>query len=102
MDLFINVSEYEGIPVSIMEAISAGIPVIATDVGGTSEIIDEKFGKLIPKDFKVEYLAEIITKFHFKSFEEKNEMRNSARLFWNEKFNAEKNYNEFAKYLLEL
>ena len=30
---FINVSESEGLPVSIMEAASAGIPIVATDVG---------------------------------------------------------------------
>ena len=31
-DLFINLSSSEGVPVSIMEAMSFGIPVIATDV----------------------------------------------------------------------
>ncbi len=36
----INVSKYEGIPVSMMEAMSFGIPCIGTDVGGVSEIID--------------------------------------------------------------
>ena len=35
-DLFINLSSSEGIPVSIMEAMSFGIPVISTDVGGTT------------------------------------------------------------------
>lgn len=49
---FLNVSESEGIPVSIMEAQSYGIPVIATDVGGTSEIVrDGVNGVLLPKDF---------------------------------------------------
>ena len=38
-DLFINVSESEGIPQAIMEAISFGIPVIATNVGGNKEIV---------------------------------------------------------------
>ncbi|MBZ0300460.1 MAG: glycosyltransferase, partial [Anaerolineae bacterium] len=37
--VFINVSRSEGVPVSIMEAQSCGIPVIATDVGGTHEIV---------------------------------------------------------------
>ncbi|MFW5852317.1 MAG: glycosyltransferase, partial [Bacteroidota bacterium] len=36
IDIFINVSSSEGIPVSIMEAQSYGIPCIATDVGGNS------------------------------------------------------------------
>ncbi|AYA78039.1 hypothetical protein DOE78_23020 [Bacillus sp. Y1] len=37
-DLFINVSESEGIPVTIMEACSFGIPVLATDVGGLRKL----------------------------------------------------------------
>ena len=41
-DLFLNVSLSEGIPVSIMEALSFGIPCIATDVGGTKEMVAEK------------------------------------------------------------
>ena len=41
VDLFVNVSESEGVPVSIMEAFSFGIPVMATDVGGVSEIVDD-------------------------------------------------------------
>jgi glycosyltransferase involved in cell wall biosynthesis len=50
IDLFINLSETEGVPVSIMEALSFGVPVIATDVGGTSEIIDPSCGVLVPSD----------------------------------------------------
>ena len=42
VNLFINLSESEGIPVSIMEAISFSIPIIATDVGGVSEIVTEE------------------------------------------------------------
>lgn len=50
VDLFINLSETEGIPVSIMEAISFNIPAIATDVGGVGEMIHHSFktGILIP------------------------------------------------------
>lgn len=42
VDLFINVSESEGLPVSIMEALSYSIPVAATDVGGIKELIRPK------------------------------------------------------------
>ncbi|WP_198014701.1 glycosyltransferase [Salipiger mucosus] len=41
VDLFVNLSRSEGIPVSIMEAISFGIPVLATAVDGTPEIVIE-------------------------------------------------------------
>lgn len=56
---FINVSASEGVPVSIMEAISYGIPVVATDVGGTAEIVGTELGtgELIPADFTDDDLA---------------------------------------------
>jgi len=51
-DIFVNPSYAEGLPTSVLEAGSLGVPIIATDVGGTREIIDdEKNGFLIkPKD----------------------------------------------------
>jgi glycosyltransferase involved in cell wall biosynthesis len=47
-DVFINTSSSEGVPVSIMEAQSAGIPVIASAVGGTPELVNESNGWLLP------------------------------------------------------
>lgn len=45
---------FEGIPVSLMEAMSYEIPVIATDCGGTSELVDGKSGILVnQKDSEV-------------------------------------------------
>lgn len=93
-DFFINVSESEGIPVSIMEAQSFGIPVIATNVGGVSEIVNEKNGYLIDKDFAVEELFEIINsiKSNKEFFLQK---RINSYNNWNENYNAAKNYASF-------
>lgn len=62
VDLFINVSTTEGIPVSVMEAMSFGIPIVATDVGGTSEIVgvDKGSGVLLDADFADSDLAAAI------------------------------------------
>lgn len=47
VDLFVNLSKSEGIPVSIMEAVSFGIPVLATAVDGTPEaVVDGRSGSL--------------------------------------------------------
>ncbi|MGQ9570401.1 MAG: glycosyltransferase [Thermodesulfovibrionales bacterium] len=49
MDVFVLTSYYEGMSNSIMEAMSAGLPVVATDVGGNSElVINGKTGFLCP------------------------------------------------------
>ena len=48
-DIFVLPSLYEGLPVSVLEAMAAGTPVIATDVGGTGEAITHcETGMLIP------------------------------------------------------
>lgn len=50
-DIFINPSLSEGLPTSVLEAGSMGLAIIATDVGGTSEIIDdEENGLLVPAE----------------------------------------------------
>jgi glycosyltransferase involved in cell wall biosynthesis len=48
-DLFILPSLAEGLPVSAMEAMAVGVPVIATNIAGTGELIDNgKSGLLLP------------------------------------------------------
>ena len=59
-DVFVNVSSSEGLPVSIMEAFSYGIPAIATAVGGMPEIVTEDCGVLLEPDFKPEELGVIL------------------------------------------
>ena len=46
MDVFVNPSYAEGLPTSVLEAGICGCEVIATDVGGTSEIINNETGYL--------------------------------------------------------
>ncbi|MEA1889506.1 MAG: glycosyltransferase family 4 protein [Pseudomonadota bacterium] len=49
-DVFILVSDWEGFPISILEAMRAGLPVIACNVGGIHEAIpDHSNGRLVPR-----------------------------------------------------
>jgi glycosyltransferase involved in cell wall biosynthesis len=41
-------SEHEGIPVSLMEAMAAGVPALATDSGATRELVGDGAGLLVP------------------------------------------------------
>ena len=48
LDLYLNTSLHEGIPLSILEAMACGKPVVAPKVGGIPEIIShEENGVLI-------------------------------------------------------
>ena len=102
VDLFINLSSSEGIPVSIMEALSAGIPVVATDVGGTAEAVNDKNGFLIPADFNSADVAQTITNYLNLNSAQQQQYRQNAYAFWKENFEAGKNYEEFAEMLFSL
>lgn len=98
VDFLINTSTTEGLPVSMMEAMSFSIPVLATDVGGVGEIVKDGFnGILIDENFTDEVLAQKIKEIILSSKEEREAMRKNARSFWEENFDAEKNFTAFAK-----
>ena len=92
VDLFVNVSSSEGLPVSIMEALSFGIPVIATDVGGTSELVSDKVGELISSTFTSDSLGQNIEKLLNLKSEELLLLRSNARSIFELKVNAKINY----------
>ncbi len=49
LDVFVMISEPAGCPNASLEAMAAGLPVIATDVGGASEqVLDGRTGRLVP------------------------------------------------------
>lgn len=86
---FLNVSIYEGIPVSIMEAFSFGIPAIATNAGATAEIVNNNNGYLIDVEIEYTILKKMILSIAEEGYEQK---RKAAFHTWNTTFNADKNY----------
>lgn len=96
-DVFINTSESEGIPVSIMEALSFGIPVIAPDVGGISEIIMNGLnGFLINEKDNICLYAEAMQLIADMNSQDYFILRRNARRSWEDKWNLSENYNKFA------
>jgi glycosyltransferase involved in cell wall biosynthesis len=100
IDLFVNVSTSEGLPVSIMEALAAGIPIFATNVGGTSELVDNEVGRLLSKTISAEQLSEYIIEYFNLTYEERLEMAKAAHLKWQTEVCAEKNYDKFVEFLI--
>jgi len=98
VNLFVSLSEVEGLPVSMMEAISMGIPVLSTDVGGCREIVTEETGVLIEADLPADKVWNVIRDFKETSKNE-DSFRLGVREFWLNNFAASSNYEEFIKIL---
>ena len=101
LDLFINVSESEGMPVAIMEAFSAGIPAIATDVGGTSELVTPDTGILLPENPSPEEVWKAIRTFIDFPFERKLQMRASAYHHYQMNFSSTVNAGKLLQYFIQ-
>ena len=100
INLFLNISRAEGLPVSIMEAFSFGVPAIATSAVGSPEIVDDSCGGVIPVEFEDADLVEMIKQLIL-SPESQRIKRAGALSRFNADYSAEKNYSLFAKLLLE-
>ena len=100
VDLFVNVSESEGQPVSIMEAMSFAVPIIATDVGGVKEMfMDGKSGILLDADATPSLIAKAIAQY---DFFQSNDVRKSVFRDYQNKFDAGNNYPVFIENVLQL
>lgn len=98
-DAFVNVSSSEGLPVTLMEAASSGIPLIATRIGGNPEIVDDACGRLLPADPTPRDLATVLAQIALMSADERAAMRAASHDRWATDFSAERNYGAFAELL---
>lgn len=88
---FVSLSEKEGLPVTMMEAISYGIPLFSTDVGGCREICNEYTGMCVDAQLTNEEIAKQMTKFITYIASGKFPRENVKR-FWKMNFSAMVNY----------
>ena len=95
VDLFISLSSSEGLPVSMMEAISFGIPILATDAGGTGEIVTSETGKLAA----VEDPPHVIAAMARRLLDSERPSVSEVVTFFENHFDAGTNYNELADLL---
>jgi colanic acid/amylovoran biosynthesis glycosyltransferase len=93
IDLLLNTSTSEGIPVSVMEAMSHGIPAVAPNVGGISEIISEDCGLLLGKSPSPQEIADSICN-HLNDFKS-SKVRDQAAKKIAVEYNMQKNFPDF-------
>lgn len=96
--LFINLSVSEGLPVSIIEALSCSIPVLATRVGGNPEAINENFGALVDVSADIVIISDAIERLIFSK--DYVDYRVNAFNYWVDNFQASQNYKNFCSTLI--
>ena len=97
-DVFVNLSQSEGVPVSLMEAQCVGLPVVATSVGGTPEVVDSRWNELASVE---EGPAEIAVRIR-RAADSDVQFVQLRRANWSKLFDADKNYADFAQELRTL
>lgn len=95
---FIGLASSEGVPVSCMEALSAGLPIIYTAVGDVPDLLVGESGGLLlgPDGGSAEYAASICDWVDGMSKEEYEAQSRSALSAWRTRWSADENYSTFA------
>lgn len=92
-DVYVQPSRFEGLPVALMEASSAGLPLIGTKVGGIPEIIIHQVnGFLIERDSPNQLASYLYKLYQDKKY--RHEMAIRSKEKWDECFNVEKQVRE--------
>jgi colanic acid/amylovoran biosynthesis glycosyltransferase len=96
-DLFVLPSLAEGIPVSVMEAMAVGVPVIATNIAGTSELVEDgKTGFLVrPSD--PDALADAIVRMT-ENYDLRLRMSEQGRIKVTDEFDSDKETQKLNRY----
>ncbi len=95
---FVLISKHEGFPLSILEAMAAGLPVVASKVGGIPEEIDGSCGILVQNE--TSEIANALKKVSNESAS--RQMGEAARMRFEENFTLEKFLNETQKVYEEI
>ncbi len=86
-DIYCQPSRSEALPNAVIEAMCCGLPIVAADVGGISELVQQKNGKLFPPgavDILSEHLYKLIIDENLRHKMGEASFKKSAR-FSNEK-----------------
>jgi glycosyltransferase involved in cell wall biosynthesis len=76
-DVFVFPTLFEGMPTVVLEAMSNYLPIIVSDTGATSELVDGENGFIIEPD-NIEMLKDAIRKYFNMSAKEKDRMSDSS------------------------
>lgn len=89
LDVFVLPSRWEGMPLSIIEAMVAGIPVIASNIPGNSDLIEDGINGLLFESENYKDLAKKID-FLIKNYDKAAEMAAHAREVAIDRYSSER------------
>ena len=99
-DLFVLPSFVEGIPVSAMEAMAVGVPVIATNIAGTSELIEDGNSGILIRPSDSQALAKAVIRM-IEDYEFRLRATELARRKVVDEFDIDKETVKLNQYLVE-
>lgn len=98
---FITTSSTEGCPVSVMEALSFGIPIVATSVGGIPEMLTGTENILLKEVPEIEEIKNALLRMFTLDKGKENSLRKANRELWKNKFSADENNRKWIEFLKE-
>lgn len=101
IDWNIMLSTTEGLPISLCESLSYGVPVVTTEVGGIPELIDDTCGVLLPKDPEKEEFVRGLVPYLDSDFR-MNQLREGAFQRWKDMADASERSRNFAEKIANL
>ena len=94
-DVFLLFSKWEGLPISILEAMSVGLPIVASDIKGNNELVNSRNGYLISVN-DIDKLTKVLVSFPNKK-ELLNKLGDESLKIVKEKFNLRSFITEYEK-----
>lgn len=76
-NLFINTTNYDNMPVSVIEMMALGIPVVSTNVGGMPFLIDDEVNGLLVEPDNINQMVEAVIRLHENPQEAKKLAKNA-------------------------
>lgn len=92
-DMFMLLSNYEGLPIVIIESLASGIPVVASNVGGITELLDGEIGHALKND--VDEMARYVEKVLSYSDEKRAIVARDAKKKFNDEFSINRMGHEY-------
>ncbi|HET9910260.1 MAG TPA: glycosyltransferase [Anaerolineales bacterium] len=100
-DIFVMSSRSEGMPMALLEAMGSGLPVIATQVGGLSEVVEDHLqGILVPAENPQELAKAILELLRDPAL--RSSLGRSARRRIEERYTTERMCRQYEKLIIDL